>query len=95
MKTKIAIGSLLAVLMLMMIPSISAVEFNIAAEPYKSKIDMLKNKIQFNEEFKNFNIDKIQDIIDNWELGDILKIIFGLLLIILYVILTWLKIILT
>ena len=95
MKTKIAIGSLLAVLMLMMIPSISAVEFNIAAEPYKSKIDMLKNKIQFNEEFKNFNIDKIQDIIDNWEPGERLLVIFLLFLWILYFILTWLKEIVT
>lgn len=54
MKTKIVIGSILAFCILMMLPSISAVEFNTVVEANKSK---LVEKIQ------SADIEELKDIL--------------------------------
>ena len=58
MKKKIIIGSLSAVFMLLMLPSVSAVEFNTVVETNKSQIlEQIKNIDinEFKEKFQNIN----------------------------------------
>ena len=56
MKRKIIIGSLLAIFMLLMLPSIPAVQFNTVFET---------NKARFIEEFKNIEIIELRQKIDD------------------------------
>ena len=56
MKKKIVIGSILTVIILMILPSVSAVEFNTAVE---------SKKAQILEQIRSMNIDELREKIKN------------------------------
>ena len=62
MKKKIVIGSILTVIILMILPSVSAVEFNTAVE---------SNKAQILEQIRSMNIDELREKIKNLGLQEL------------------------
>ena len=88
MKTKIVIGSLLAVFLLMMIPSISAIEYNTFVE---TKNSILLEKIE-NLDIKGLDIEEIRE--KSEISGGILIFIIWLLALTVGRVLSWIRAIL-
>ena len=81
MKKKIVIGSLLAFFILMMLPSVSAVEFNTAVESNKPQLlEQIKEMdiAKIKEKIRDINIKELKDEIQKTPVYDIFDLILEL-----------------
>jgi len=77
-KTKIVVGSLLAVFLLMMLPSVPAVEFNTVVETNKSNLL---------EEIQNIDIDELKEKLKNPNgFAELIAILIELLFLLMFIV---------